>query len=656
MNMQLQTLKTLTLSVFSAMMLVACGGGGGSDTVAPASSSIPNNQYSSEIYGDTTGFVGQSVGLVFVQSVSEKDSYDSYRWTQTSGGQVTITANTQSAISFTPTLAGDYTFQLRLYKEGKLVKTLYKTVNIQQTNSEIASLRTDRAVGSGGSFSLRFYTKTPLTSTQWKLTQTSGVPVTIRYHSSEAMAEISVPDVTTDQLLSFKAVSTENENLSDTVYVVVKAKTHADLPPVFFCNRPTSGVYCLPLNSLSHHHPYDNQSEYAGYLTDCVMSNELNDQKACTLQSLPFIGMETDTPSVDDIMQRVVVSHDWMAENFKRFLLNYDTHGDFRRLLRSTTAIVISENVRPSFYWGGVGAIYLDPAYLWMTPEQRDDLIEIADYRSEYGNELNFLEIDDYEKNKRSIYNSDYFTDIKLRKSRNLETIAMPLATLLYHELAHANDYMPYPEVKKLIGTNGQYQTANSVLVEDKISDQLTRQYPLIDTRLKSLAQVSYGGETATSNEKSYTPAQVGQWFFADRGVALYSFYNEREDLAMLFEESMMLSRFGVSRYNMFFNTGRPYQLARGEKNWVANQSVKPRANFVVSQILPEASVEVQQKLANTNSTSLCVGRGISNYYDTDCSKSYTMANAYFGQYNNHQLPKTPTRGITPIESKGMMR
>ncbi|WP_315042517.1 hypothetical protein ACGTJS_11345 [Faucicola mancuniensis] len=65
---------------------------------------------------------------------------------------------------------------------------------------------------------------------------------------------------------------------------------------------------------------------------------------------------------------------------------------------------------------------------------------------------------------------------------------------------------------------------------------------------------VSYAGSTANSYQKSLTSSQVGQWFFNDKGVDLYSFYNAREDLAILFEETMMFTRFGMNLYIMFLN------------------------------------------------------------------------------------------------------
>ena len=103
-----------------------------------------------------------------------------------------------------------------------------------------------------------------------------------------------------------------------------------------------------------------------------------------------MIGQQSPHPDIDAIMNSVFVSHDWMGDNFKSFLQAKDPQGDFVDLLKSVTAVVISYDIRPSFYWVATGAIYPDPTDLWLTPSQRDTLNEAADYRTGYGNDLNF--------------------------------------------------------------------------------------------------------------------------------------------------------------------------------------------------------------------------------------------------------------------------
>ena len=115
-------------------------------------------------------------------------------------------------------------------------------------------------------------------------------------------------------------------------------------------------------------------------------------------------------------MSRVVVSHPWMGERFKAFLEQYDQNDDFKNLLRATTAIVISYDVRPSFYWAATGAIYLDPNYLWLTQAERDTINEAPDYRSGFGAELQFEMLWRYVKDND--YANQYFP-LEQRVNRN---------------------------------------------------------------------------------------------------------------------------------------------------------------------------------------------------------------------------------------------
>lgn len=648
-------LSAITTAVFASILLTACGGGGSSGSGSVSQPIVTPSVPTSAIQGDTTGTAGQSMGLAFVASV--QDNYDAITWTQTAGATVDLTSQNQPVISFVPPQAGTYSFTATVSKNGQVVRTLNQTVTVSSATVQPVSLRTDKSVGSGGTVSVRFYTPTALTASQWSLVQTAGTAAKINFDDKQALANITVPKVTSDQLLTFKATSKLNPTLTDSVNILVKAN-NSNLKELYFCNSPDAGAYCLPLNALTTHHPYMKASKYAPVLTDCVMSNSLNAESACTLKTLPFIGSESMNPTVEQIMSRVVVSHDWMGKNFENFLRNYDKNDDFKRLLRSTTAIVISENVRPSFYWGGTGTIYLDPDYLWMTPQERDDIPEMADYRSSYSNGVNYIEFYDYEKNGESVlYADEYSPDINLRQSRSLDTLAMPLASLLYHELSHANDYMPITAINSL--TAGQMMgTAYDAMPQVQVSTRLGQQYPLSDNRLKGLAQVEFGGEKPTALQSSYSPAQVGDWFFADKGTDMYNFYNSAEDLAMTFEESMMLSRFGVNRYFMFMTpktASTPFSVARGYKNWISAPAVKSRAEFVVNNILPEALAVVNQKLSVTSPTPLCAGTTLFSYFNTNCSTAqpYPYANAYFG-HHGYNLPKAPTRGASPISGEGM--
>ena len=95
------------------------------------------------------------------------------------------------------------------------------------------------------------------------------------------------------------------------------------------------------------------------------------------------------TPDIEDILNRTLVSHQWM-KRFEQYLRDSVVGQDMLNLLRGVTAVVISAEVRPSFYWAVTGAIYLD-ADNWLTPVERDTLNEAPDYRAGFGAELQLL-------------------------------------------------------------------------------------------------------------------------------------------------------------------------------------------------------------------------------------------------------------------------
>ena len=115
--------------------------------------------------------------------------------------------------------------------------------------------------------------------------------------------------------------------------------------------------------------PYDPFAPYAPILDDCVYLGQRDEDDPCTLLRLPVIGLESPVPTVDDVMGRVLVSHAWMGRRFREVIESFPP--EFLLLFRPITAIVISGDVRPSFYWTTTAATYLDPNTLWLTDEER---------------------------------------------------------------------------------------------------------------------------------------------------------------------------------------------------------------------------------------------------------------------------------------------
>ena len=52
------------------------------------------------------------------------------------------------------------------------------------------------------------------------------------------------------------------------------------------------------------------------------------------LLKILLIAQVTTSPPVQDIMNKVLVSHDWMGSQFEKFLQEHDEFDDFKNLLR----------------------------------------------------------------------------------------------------------------------------------------------------------------------------------------------------------------------------------------------------------------------------------------------------------------------------------
>lgn len=398
----------------------------------------------------------------------------------------------------------------------------------------------------------------------------------------------TAPSVTRDTVLRFRVTmqTASGATDSDEVLVVVE---NLPPPPVgqLFDDPPASRVY-----------PYHAMSPYAAALARCVYDPALffngGATNLCTLGTLPLLAQETAgaVPTVAQVMNRVLVSHDWMGARFEAFL-NAQPTDDLRRLLGSVNAIVLGAHVRPSFYWSATGAIYLDADNLWLTPAERDVVSEVPDFRSGFDRELNYTGLWRYVvANQPALL----FFNPAARVSRDLGYLDYELGSLLYHELAHANDFFP-SAVRTMAATNVPVFQASPTQLP---SDRLALNLPLSSQQMFGLAQVKFFGVTATDAQKAYTPRQVGDFFRVDRATDEYNYSippgsgaASREDVAMLFEEFMMSLRHGARRdvgMTTKFRpgmTGSDLIVAWGQRGRIADSTIKPRIVQVLGEIAP---------------------------------------------------------------------
>lgn len=333
---------------------------------------------------------------------------------------------------------------------------------------------------------------------------------------------------------------------------------------------------------------YQADSPWADVLARCVMAQKPSE--SCSLNTLPTIGMEEPAPTIADVMARVVVSHDWMGANFEALLR--ELPDDMLYLMQGVTAVVIGKDIRPSYYWNMTGAIYLDPMGLWLSNDELAVISTEPDFREAFADPLAFRSFWRWSKDSGGAWP---YQGPNANGVRPVSDIIYPMASLLFHELAHANDLMPlahYPSVNRA----DSIYSASSKLFNRYPSTLLRNDDPLTSEAMRHFAGVLYKGVRPTDEDKQTSAARIGSYFEPDVASDDYSYTSQYEDLAMLFEEAMMKLHFNIDRDMAFITPpAEPkgaacddFIVGWGVRNRVGDLNVLPRAQFAVQQLLPQ--------------------------------------------------------------------
>ena len=507
-------------------------------------------------------------------------------WIQTGGPRVTLLSSRTQAISFDPPEVGTYTFQVSYRLHSGVEQRGVTSIEAFSSPAPAAvTVRSDQAVREQGNVSVRAWpTLAPgevLAEITWQ--QLAGPLVMLDVSDTQRIV-FRAPEVANDTALSFRATLRTTSGRVDVDDVLVVVENAAQ--------SATDGIFAA--QHVSRVYPYRRASKYAADLVPCVFSPTLNPSNGCPLSRLPLIAEETlpgEIPSVDQVLDRLLVSHDWMGANFEQFLLTQDRDGDFRRMFAAVTAIVIGAHLRPAVYYAATGAVYLDANDIWLDPAERDLIDEASDYRSGFGDDLRFSGLTRFTLDGNYAWSS-YRRNV--RAVRTLNSIANEFGRVLFHELSHAADFFP-PSLHRALDSSRS--PSDLYLPRYKagqlVSSVLSTRFPLTSVEMKSLGQVLFTGAMPTDTQRGYQPGEVAGFFQADRANDTYSYSTEREDLAMLVEELMMAYRRGVRRDIAITNRYTPglttdqLIVSWGQRGRIGDPALRRRVQFVVDQILP---------------------------------------------------------------------
>lgn len=324
---------------------------------------------------------------------------------------------------------------------------------------------------------------------------------------------------------------------------------------------------------------------YADTLEHCVNRPTAN---YCRFSRLPLLGMETSLPTTEEIMQRTLVSHDWMTARFEAFLNDYPVA--MRKLFRGVTAIVIAGDIRPAFYTTSTGAIYLDAHYFWLTQEEKADMDSSADFRSGFGSELQYVVGARYIKDNDHAYR---YYPLNSQEQRSFDDVKFFLARLLIHELAHANDFFP-PSAHAGINRQLVVPDAARNRRADWVSEQMQENHSLESAKMKSLAGVNFFGHSSTAAERAMTPDDVRDEVRPDLANDDYNYSTEREDLAMISEEAMMAYMFDIQRdvgVLHLRDENEKHQIAWAVRNRIGKENIKNKGRYIFDRLLPNENL-----------------------------------------------------------------
>jgi len=597
--------KVISLFFVCVFALTACGGSGtstrgenterpdlGPSTPSPSTGSLdPIIEDSNvQIFGSLNTVEGAAIGF----SIIPKTTRDirQVRWTQTSGPLLNFLAPNSQTIGFDVPAVGSYSLQISVTLDGSTEPLLYdlafSALNAPSQANPATNIRLDHSVSELGKVSLHVGASGNKTIADVIWQQVAGPQV----NDLETIGDFlffDAPAVEKDDVIMYRANVNYTDGTSGTDEVLLTVNNIDFDENGLFYNNGT--IISDDLYSANDDSPYKASVE------QCVYNNRIPSTPTCTFAQLPLIGStsQSNTPTVEEILDRTLVSHPWMAERFKLYLENSAAGEDMRNLLRGVTAIVISYDVRPSFYWAATGAIYLDANNFWQTPQERDTLNDAPDYRSSFGSELQFRVLWRYTKDNEYYPNNRY--DKQSREERSFADVEASISWLMYHELAHANDFFPSSSWTTMNTNTTPLRYANQ---NGTNSDILDLRYPLRSSEMHALAQVRFRNESATSVQKNYSGEDVAYFFSPDIAPSFYAYLTTREDFATMFERYMMLYRLDAEADVAISDSESidDYGVSWGQRNRISDESLADRAVFVVNRVYPELQ-DVRSQLAD---------------------------------------------------------
>jgi len=330
--------------------------------------------------------------------------------------------------------------------------------------------------------------------------------------------------------------------------------------------------------------PFRTASAYSSVLKTCYQVAVAN---ACNLGVLPLIGQEAAEPTIDSIMNRVVVTHDWMGTRFEQILSRYSQ--DELNLFKPVAIIFIGSSVNNSTYLGGKAVLELGPSLLWLTPDEKF-AIETNTSNDDTGITVNTRDALQFSTVFFNLKDNIIVDSNSDQTERDWNSMFYRLTPQLYQRsIFAANRINPATYTAELSNTTplDLFSETTSGLFAQTLHDDPTLTDN--DSELYGLANVYYKNMIATDFQKTRTAGDVGARFANQGKMDFFSYTSPVADAQQLFAAGMLLYKHGITTDILFLdaaNANFNQIIGFGQSNRMASGLVAPRAKFVMQAVL----------------------------------------------------------------------
>lgn len=346
-------------------------------------------------------------------------------------------------------------------------------------------------------------------------------------------------------------------------------------------------------------------SPYTERLLKCALQKEGED---CKPENVPLLGMNDKELTPDYILKNTLVSHEFLAKNFKDYLNNVNNKY-LLNLFASVSGVVITDEISSSFYYWPTGMIYINANYLWKTKKEFAELKFKKDGRFSRDERKKVL-IDMY------YIKDNKYTYVEARKEeRTLEDLSPSLTRLFFHELTHAADVYPADQLDSIDKTK-KYLELRTERYETK--EMVSRKIVYPETKKAWEYGVFYvEGELINPESHNFGKDDFLLDFAPNIAVIFYSYTTNREHLAMMMENYFMLftEKFETCHYGSYRKSlDEDLEIFWFQKNRILQNNVLLEAKNAIDLMLPTAMADELTNIP-TDSKLMTLDSPDSNFY-----------------------------------------